>query len=180
VTRESPIFESHAIAVMTTLRELGQSWAELGDLGVPAHDLGLVVGDAWLEPSSAQSDALTLSRAAEASADAGVEGMLRRAARFEAVSLVGDAAPLFASHGYPTELLRSPGGGVERSSVFDGILPARSGMALSAAIAQGGASIWARTRAPQIAAQAVALLLRRSAQRVCTFTRPSDTPDASG
>jgi hypothetical protein len=168
-------FESHAIAVTDDLNGCERSWTELLGLGVPQSHLGLVAGAVVLERARASTE--------RSPADS------RRAARethcvcfarcaIEMVPIVnGDAGPeVYASRDYPSRMIaraaEQPGRGV--AAPFAGLMPERDGAALEAAISRGDALIWVRSCDPEAASRVANLLLRRSTQRVRTFTRISD------
>lgn len=160
-------FESHAVAVMASLAECMQSWDALLALGIAAGDVGVVVSAAALVAGRAllgQGDGDGRARAFFA--DGRADGL-------EPVPGAPDGAGLLASRGYPGDLLRAANaeGTRPRASAFDGLMPVRDGLALSQALADGGAAIWARSRSPEAASRVAELLLRTSSHRVRTFTR---------
>lgn len=150
-------FEDHAVGVVHGLPACAEAWSELVRLGVPESDLGVVVSDRELRAAS--------------------EGVL---APLSGSSVTMDRvdvgrALLHASHGYPAELIGAGSAGTARLS-FDGLLSEREGRALVDAIVAAGASLWVRTRAPDEASRAAAVLLRVSTERVRTFSRPAGPP----
>jgi hypothetical protein len=84
---------------------------------------------------------------------------------------------LHASSGYPADLLaRSANGDGRGTPSFNGLLSEREARALTDAILAAGASLWVRTRSPDIASRVAELLLRMSTERVRTFSRPAVPP----
>jgi hypothetical protein len=151
--------ERHAVAVMPSLAACAASWEELLALGAPASDLGLVVGAGALEAAPGGA------------ATAGRVRLGPHMIEVQALDLQDQGPRLFASCGYPYELLSEVKAAMSaRRAAFDGLWPAREGKALRDAIEGSVVTIWVRSWGPELAGEAALLLLRNSTQRVRTFT----------
>jgi hypothetical protein len=120
---------------------------ELRGLGVPESDLGLVAGGPALAGAGAFSGRMILI-------------------------MNGSGGPdVYASRDYPGPMIAQAAERARSRSTgpFVALLPERDATALEAAIGQGGALIWVRSRDPDMTNRVVSLLLRRSTQRVRTF-----------
>lgn len=160
-------FEDHVVGVVNGLRACADGWSELMASGVPSGDIGLVVSEEELRRSGAPA------------ANPRAVKIVIIDGRYIPLDRVG-AGPiggaLLASRNYPAELI----GDDRVCSGFQGLFSPRECRALADAIMAAGASIWVRSRTPDDAGRAAAVLLRISAERVRTFSRPAAFPAAAG
>lgn len=160
---QAPItFEDHVVGVVNGLRACADGWSELLGFGVPERDLGLVVSEGELRRVCGPA---IDPRASKIVMIDGRHVMLDRVE----TGLAG-GAPLLASRSYPADLI---GSGRGAPAGFDDLFSPREGRALADAILAAGASIWVRGRTADEAGRAAAVLLRISAERVRTFSRPA-------
>ncbi len=154
-------FEDHVVGVANGLRACADGWSELLSFGVAERDLGLVVSDGELRRMGAPP---ADPRAAKIVT---IDGRYIPLHPF--AGDVGGGAQLLASRTYPADLIGCDGHG---RAGFDSLFSPRESRALADAIFAAGASIWVRSCTPDDAARAAAVLLRISAERVRTFSRP--------
>lgn len=153
-------FHDHVVGVVKGLRACADGWSELQELGVPENDLGFVVSDG------------ELCRAGAPAVDPRAAKIVTIDGRYILLLPVdaglADGVMLLASKIYPADVITSGG-----RAFMGGLFSAREGQALARAIQKAGASIWVRSRTPDEAGRAATVLLRISAERVRTFSRPA-------
>ncbi len=157
-------FEDYAIGVVAGVAACVDAWSALAAAGVPDDDLGIVASGVKLAGGPIK------------------DGLVINGRTVALQPIDADGSPLYASRGFPADLVAQARNGAGRGrSSFDGLISEREGRALADAIAAAGASIWVRTRGPEAARRAAAVLLRISTERVRTFSRPADheRPDAA-
>jgi hypothetical protein len=163
-------FENHAVGVFDGLETCEKGCLELARLGLEQNDVGLVLSGAEL--SRLRN---CVSRDPDGERRFGAGGRMHtRLAAAEVIAVAEDGRALYASSGYPADLIRrSRAGPVSLDRAFDGLLSEREGRTLAAAIIDSGVAIWVRTRALDLTEGVAELLLRISADRVRTFSGAS-------